>query len=37
MAGPKVNAKGKQGGSPSDSLRDGTVFLQAKWLKYFNF
>lgn len=33
MGGLRVNAKGKQGGFHSDTLKEGNVFLQARWLK----
>lgn len=35
MVGLKVNAKGKQVGSLTYTLRDASVFLQVKWLKCF--
>ena len=33
MAGRKANAKGKLVGSHMGMLKDGNVFLQARWLK----
>lgn len=35
MVGQRGNARGKQGGSLLDTLRDETVYLQVKWLKCF--
>lgn len=35
MVGLKANARGKQAGSHLDTLKDGIVFLQAKWQKCF--
>lgn len=35
MGGPRGNAKGKQVGFHLDTLKEGNVFLQARWLKCF--
>lgn len=37
MVGLKENAKGGRVGSRLDMSREGTVFLQARWLKFFKF